>query len=290
MIKFLQEIGGLVGVWSLAFLILSLLAMLWWVHIRWLRGEVSIQSFVRDREIGPSAIRYLKAPSVLKPPRLVIRQRVWQKLLCYARLVDTEINGIGYAVFRDGDIVVTDAYTLLQDVSYGNAEMDGATIARHIDAYVTAGGSATEVCVQWHSHAGMPVHWSGQDEANIQEYFALAPYGVSIEVNHRGDVLCRVDLNHPFRLSLEVSPVIVGEACPEDVWEACLADVRRDVRQRGSSLLSAVSFGMLGTRGPAETVRGGGGHDATIEFFPEQDPAGTQLVTHPTGGNVHAND
>lgn len=290
MIKLLQDIGGLVGIWSLALLLLSLMAMLWWMYLQWLRGEISVQSLVRDREIGPSTIRYLKAPSVLEPPRLVIEQRVWQKLFCYARLVDTEINGVGHAVFRGGDIVVTDAYTLSQAVSHGDAELDGVAIAKRIDAHVAAGGNATEICVQWHSHAGMPVHWSGKDEATIREYFTLAPYSVSIEVNHRGDVLCRIDLQQPFRLSLEVAPVIVGEVCPEDVREECLADVQRDVRRRESFVLSALSLGMLGAGGPAETVCGVFGDDVAIELLSENGPDGSRLVVVPKGGCVHAND
>lgn len=290
MIKLLQDIGGLVGIWSLALLLLSLMAMLWWMYLQWLRGEISVQSLVRDREIGPSTIRYLKAPSVRAPPRLVIEQRVWQKLLCYARLVDTEINGVGHAVFRGGDIVVTNAYTLSQAVSYGDAELDGVAIAKRIDAHVAAGGNATEICVQWHSHAGMPVHWSGKDEATIQEYFALAPCSVSIEVNHGGAVLCRIDLQQPFRLSLEVSPVIVGAACPKDVWEECLADVQRDVRRRKRFALSAFSFGMLGAGGPAETVCGAGGQDVAMEFLPDESPEGSRPVAVPKGGRVHAHE
>lgn len=181
---------------------------------------------------------------VLFPPRILLSKQVWQKLSAYARFVSTEIAGLGTADVTDGCVTVTDVFTLPQYASKERVLIRGETIAEFLEAFVERGGDATALCVQWHSHGPWEVGWSALDELNIGEYFSLAPLAVSLEVNHAGECLGRIDLRSPLRLSVEAEVVLLLDELPSEVSRACQVEVRRNVT-------------VLSTRSPSpETVKG----------------------------------
>lgn len=204
--------------------------LVWFLHelreILELHREQAYRSQYYSRPSEP--VRPWRAAQVTVTPRVILTRRAWEKLHAFAQLVETEINGFGFAALADGVIRVHDLFTLRQKADYGFASTDGNTVAEYLDGYVASGGNAKDFRVQWHSHGGMMVHWSHQDEVNIEEYFAMAPWSVSLEVNRAGQMLCRVDLRSPFRAVFEIDPVIEIERTPEDVTEACAAEVRRN--------------------------------------------------------------
>lgn len=167
------------------------------------------------------------ARSVLHPPVILLPQHVWQKLLVCAQAVPTEVAGIGTAAVAEGVVTITDVWTLAQRVTRSAAVIDGETIAAFLDDFVARGGNPEDLCVQWHSHGAMPVFWSLDDEANIEGYFGLAPLAVSLELNHHGGCLGRVDLRSPVRLSVEAEVQIVLDPPPAEVCAAWSAETQR---------------------------------------------------------------
>jgi len=166
--------------------------------------------------------------------RVVIPEYLWKKLLAYTRLVSTEINGYGTVEIRGSAIHVTDIFILKQAVSSTRAHIDGEDLAMWLDHFSRSGGEAESVCLQWHSHGMMPVFWSGVDDANIVNLLTLPPLLVSLEVNHAGDCLCRVDVSRPLPLHVTVKPTIeLAGLSPAEV------------AQLGEEVASLVSTGVL---------------------------------------------
>lgn len=176
----------------------------------------------------------LSAPGVVyaRAPRLVLPQRVWQKLCCLARAVVTEIGGYGTCRLHGGDVIVTDVFTVPQHVTTGEVVLTDVGTAQLVDLIKARGESPATLRMQWHSHVDGNVFWSGQDRRNIKDnLLSLSPWFVSLEVNHRGDCLCRLDIRTPMRIEIGLQPVILLEPLSVEEQQACLAAITRDVKE-----------------------------------------------------------
>ena len=96
------------------------------------------------------------------------------------------------------DLVVTDAVLLEQECTATSTELDQEAVA----AVLLRHERPERLRVWVHSHCDMQVYWSQQDEETI-EALANDTFLLSIVVNKKGAVRCRIDLFHPVRVTLD---------------------------------------------------------------------------------------
>ena len=79
------------------------------------------------------------------------------------------------------------------------------------------------------SHADMPTFWSGTDEACVKDLGGTqGEYFISLVTNRKGEVLVRLDVYQPFKMTMDKLPLIVGEETP-GLRAQCIADVKEKV-------------------------------------------------------------
>jgi hypothetical protein len=140
--------------------------------------------------------------SVLKTkvPRLVIPQRLWQKLLYLVTAVETEVSGFGSVETSGPDWLVKDIFLLSDEVSPKTAVIDAETIGKFLHEYIQRGNDPDQLRLHWHSHGNFGVGWSDVDEQTIEELIGMGNTLASLVINRSGDHLCRLDVRSPQRI------------------------------------------------------------------------------------------
>jgi len=138
-------------------------------------------------------------PPWIKRPAVYTLFQAQRELDAYINLCDMEITGLG-CVNKTGNTFVIEKLCLLdQKVNEVKAEL--SQDALHTLAYesVKSGKSLANVRLWWHSHVDMPVKWSMQDEATIENLGATADWFISIVGNKAGEYNVRLDIFKPVR-------------------------------------------------------------------------------------------
>lgn len=143
--------------------------------------------------------------------RVVLSYEVFQKLRMYADNCDYEISGLG-KVERVGNIIkVKDIRIFKQEVSSASTILNLDDLAKFYDELMIEGEDLGQWKLWWHSHAAMSCWWSPMDIKTINDFDteqAENNWMLSIETNHAGDILGRIDMYAPFRCTLDVKPEI----------------------------------------------------------------------------------
>jgi len=87
-----------------------------------------------------------------------------------------------------------------------------------------------KIKVQWHSHGEGPVFFSGEDVRTIAGYDM--DFAVSIVVNRKLDIVCRVDIFHPVYVGLRVPLHLLIDA-EDELAKACFAEALEKVSTPG---------------------------------------------------------
>lgn len=131
-----------------------------------------------------------------------------------------ECSGLGI-VERDGDdFVITKLIFPKQRNTAGHTALDMEDVFRILfDMEEKEEGSMAKVRLWWHSHNSMNVFWSAEDEGTAAALVNNAEWMLCIVGNHRGEYLCRLDMNQPFRtvfdnIPLKVDPPVEASADP----------------------------------------------------------------------------
>jgi hypothetical protein len=156
---------------------------------------------------------------------------IWQKMMTYVRLCDTEVAGLGYVRVLDNNrIVVEDVFILKQTVSAGNATFDDVAYHEFImnlvnenERRAAAGKPEVLARIQWHSHVNMQAFFSSVDEQVIRN--CTSEWRVSLVVNKRGEHAIRLDVYRPFRSKLKTVLKIVYPEADKAVEEACAVEI-----------------------------------------------------------------
>lgn len=168
---------------------------------------------------------------VVRGPLLLIGREAWVKLLAYARLCETEINGFAYVTF-DGKVFrvpdATDVFITDQVVSLTRATAPDVSVAKALDRAM-ADGRADELRLQWHSHGSGSVHFSPIDQDSIDGFGRdHVEWYVSLVLNHFGECRARLDHFRPMPVSAELSVAVVDKVEPALI-EACLHEIEASV-------------------------------------------------------------
>ena len=124
-------------------------------------------------------------------------ERIWQ----WTELAKGEVSCLGQVT---DDLLVHDVQLFDQVCTQASTELDQDALAKFLCKH-----HEPEKVRAWiHSHGNLSVFWSAQDDSCI-EGLANESYLVSIVVNKRHEIRCRVDFFEPVRLTLDEVPLEV---------------------------------------------------------------------------------
>lgn len=138
----------------------------------------------------------------------------YTKLMSYVRNCDMEISGLGWCDFDKEIIYVNDIILLKQTVTGSTTDIDDDAQAKFLFEQ-TKNGRIKDLCLWWHSHVDMACFWSSVDDATI-ERSKNSDFMVSIVANKNGDMLARLDIFKPARITIEIPKEKIG-ICYQDV-------------------------------------------------------------------------
>lgn len=169
-------------------------------------------------------------PGFLVVPTIRIPIDVWQKMMGYVLSCEVEVNGLGYIDRSGGNgFVLDEVFILDQTVSALSANIDEATLHRHMHEMVAAGQDTGRLRFQWHSHVHMPARFSPTDLDTINSYGG--DWVISLVANKRGEFEARLDVYRPFRVW---TPIKVAIVAPTDhaATLTCIRDMAHHLRER----------------------------------------------------------
>lgn len=141
--------------------------------------------------------------------KVVFSINAYIKYQIYINKVNTEISGFAKVTKHKeaGIFYIEDLILLPQIIATGVY-----TRFNQGDFYndlISRGGSPSDYRCWWHSHVDMPVFWSSTDTATIEDHDIQLPednWFLSIVGNKKGEILCRLDLFDPIRITLDKIP------------------------------------------------------------------------------------
>ena len=140
-------------------------------------------------------------------------------------------------------LVISNAQLLDQECTGVSTDLDQEAIAAAMLRH-----EAPEKMRAWvHSHADMQTYWSEQDEETI-EAMRNDSFLVSIVVNKKGAVRCRLDVFRPIRITLDQLPHEV-RFMDDDLKAWCLAEFDSKVSEYATSPTSYLQSRTFGTAG-----------------------------------------
>jgi proteasome lid subunit RPN8/RPN11 len=165
----------------------------------------------------------------------------YDKMRAYIDLCEYEISGMGKVSLEGDEFTVHDVIILAQEVNGASSDIDTDALARMQVELIQAGENPAEWSLWWHSHAKMSVFWSGKDMNTINASTEF-PYLLSIVANHAEDILARIDVFSPVRLSADNLDVEIVRETDSALEDACRADIAAKVRMPKPIQYGAVGF------------------------------------------------
>ncbi len=167
---------------------------------------------------------------------IFIDGEVWAKLRHWVKLAgQDEVSCLGLIdeVKNEGRItalLVSEIYLLEQTVSGADTELEDKSVANLMIQLATEGIDTSKLKCWLHSHANMRVFWSSTDE-ECCSLLANDSYSVSIVTNLRGDLLTRIDIYNPFRVTLNNVPTQIHCTCSKELEELYSAEFEAKVKR-----------------------------------------------------------
>lgn len=155
---------------------------------------------------------------------IYIPEDVYRSITLYSDLAYGEISWIGDIDTYQNIINIDNIYLLKQSTTDDNTTLDNKAYAMFIMNYLQEGKDVVNLKLWIHSHGIYPVGWSKKDVETIETH-SRADYFVSIVVNKAGDILARVDIFKPFRITLNNVKVVIVPLIPAEVINEAKASI-----------------------------------------------------------------
>ena len=141
--------------------------------------------------------------------KIYIYRSAQERLFKIAKLaLPNEIGGLAKINRIKGLPVITEIALLEQTTNGVNTTLDDEAIYNFIMSKGRLNPGETWSC-WWHSHANFPVFWSGEDNGTIDGF--TNNWNVSVVVNAKEEVKCRVDYYYPIRTTVDVEVEIIND-------------------------------------------------------------------------------
>lgn len=128
------------------------------------------------------------------------------KILTCAKLVKTEISGLGRVELRDGMPIVTEALLFGQTVNGCETRLDPKAVGLYYAELLQQGYHQFDLKCWWHSHGDGETFWSGKDIRTINRALAT-DWLIALVVNRSGSLLGRIELYQPVRVTFDNVPI-----------------------------------------------------------------------------------
>lgn len=170
---------------------------------------------------------------------------VYRKIRNYSKAAAGEWSGLGVFTMTPSGPLVTSLYLLEQVSSQADTEIDEAAAGK-LAFDLASAGLPCDLNVWVHSHGTMNTFWSSKDEKDgIGQMLNAPPFLVSIVTNKAGDLLGRIDVNTPFRVTLNKVPVVVEMGLDEAQYALDAAEIQQKVSPPYSSRTTRPSLPAL---------------------------------------------
>jgi hypothetical protein len=172
--------------------------------------------------------------------RLYLLPEVEERMRHYTNLAAGEVSGLGTVEQFDGGFLVTDIFLPRQECSQGGTELDQESVATLLMELDNAGQDPGALKFWWHSHGGLDTFWSRTDEECIDN-LANGDYLLSLVTNKRGNVLARLDIFKPVRVTIDQVPVSV-RSTGVALLDTCRQEIRDNVNNIPFPFAPAINF------------------------------------------------
>jgi len=167
---------------------------------------------------------------------VLIEAAAWARLRHWVNLAgNDEVSCLGLIEeIKDCDritaLLVSDIYLLEQEVSGADTELEDKAVANLMIHLATEGVDTSRLKCWIHSHSTMKTFWSGTDEECCSQLINDS-YSVSIVTNLRGDILTRIDIYNPFRVTLNAIPTRIHCTCSKELEELYTVEFEAKVKR-----------------------------------------------------------
>lgn len=164
--------------------------------------------------------------------KVVIPFEMYQKLIAYVDVCDTEITGffdVEY-VKEKNIFLVTKVYDLLEQEAGGaDVQMDEESVSA-FNLELIKQGVEQLPRGWWHSHVNMDAFLSGTDEATL-EYLENDSFIVALVANKKHIMKAKVRVFNPYKFEIENVPVEIRLA-DNDLEEEARKEIEKKVKTR----------------------------------------------------------
>jgi hypothetical protein len=160
--------------------------------------------------------------------RLFLLPEVEERMRHYTRLARGEVSGLGLVEEFDGGFLVTDLFLPKQECSASSTTLCDEAVATLLLELDRSGRDPAQLKFWFHSHGSMNVFWSNTDQECIED-LANGDYLLSLVTNKRGDMLARLDIYKPARVTVDDVSVSVRSR-GESQLETCQKEIQEKVK------------------------------------------------------------
>lgn len=164
----------------------------------------------------------------IKLPTIYMDALSFNKMKVYIETATGEISGLGFVRNVGIDFYVHDLILLDQSCTYATTDLDEQAVSDFFLECIENGVDVSELKLWWHSHAHMGTFWSGTDEDTISKL--SDEWMLSIVANKSGDILGRLDIYKPLRVTFNELPVKIYYPIDEELREELKEEVHEKVK------------------------------------------------------------
>jgi len=165
--------------------------------------------------------------------KVVFSINAYIKYQAYINKVETEISGLGKVVkHKDEGFFYIEDLILLPQIEATGAYTKFNN-SKFYDELIQKGEQPSDYKLWWHSHVNMPVFWSSTDNNTAGDYDIELPednWFLSIVGNKKGEILCRLDIFDPIRITLNKIPWEI-DFSKESILSLDLNEVDKEIEE-----------------------------------------------------------
>lgn len=163
--------------------------------------------------------------------KILITSKAYIKLKYYVTLTENEISGLGTIEKKDNQtLLITNIYLFKQNSGYVSTDLDKKEVCKFVEDEFKKGHNVNLIKVWWHSHANMNCFWSGTDINCIEDFGQSSNFLISLVVNHKLEMLSRIDIFDPIRATLDNLQVTI-DLENEKIKEKIQQEIKEKVKK-----------------------------------------------------------
>lgn len=159
-----------------------------------------------------------------------LTNEVRQKLGLYTELAEGEVSGLGTVRMEENQITVEDVFLLEQENTSSSTDLSSDSVSDYLLEMIQDGRDPGAVKLWWHSHADMGVFWSGTDDDTIDRF--SNEWMLSIVGNKKGQLLARLDIYAPIRVTVDKLDVAAYPRPSREVRDAVEKEMKEKIKSR----------------------------------------------------------